>query len=329
MAAPSTVETQLRLASHDRPFRSPRREAWRTFRANRLALLSFIYIGGLVLVATLAPVLAPHNPVQSDARGAGVFRQAAWVDHDDPMRAGRWRYPLGTDSIGRDVFSRLLYGTRVSLMVGTVTVLLTLAIGVSIGLASGYSGGWCDNLLMRITDVVYAFPALLFFIIMQVSFRESWAGDALNGLLLLFVTLSILSWTTIARLVRGEVLSIKEREYIEAAWASGAGNQRIITRHVLPNVMGPIVISGAYIVPSAIIAEAVLSYLGIGLRPSVELDSPFPTSWGSMILDGSKAWESQPWMLIGPSLAFASVTLAFTFLGDGLRDAFDPRGGHR
>ncbi|MDQ3548653.1 MAG: ABC transporter permease, partial [Chloroflexota bacterium] len=284
-----------------------------------------IYIGVLIAVALLAPLLAPHNPVRSDVRAAGAFRQAAWIDDADPSRAGTWTYPLGSDSIGRDVFSRMLYGARVSLLVGTITALVTLLIGVSVGLAAGYGGKRTDNALMRLTDVVYAFPGLLFFIVLQIAFRDSWAGNLLNGLVLLFVTLSIVSWTNVARLVRGEVLSVKEREFIESARASGAGNWRIIRRHVLPNVLGPIIVSGAYIIPGAISAEATLSYLGIGVRPSVALDAPFPTSWGNMILDGSKAWESQPWMLLGPSIAFASVTLAFTFVGDGLRDALDPR----
>jgi oligopeptide transport system permease protein len=278
----------------------------------------------LILIAVIVPLLAPHNPVQSDARNAGIYRQAAWIEDDDPLRTGSWTYPLGTDSIGRDVFSRLIYGARVSLLVGFITVIFTLAIGVTVGLAAGYGAHWLDNLLMRFTDVVYAFPGLLFFIIMQISFRDRWIGQALNGLLLLFITLSILSWVTVARLVRGEVLAIKEREFVEAARASGARGGQIVGRHILPNVLGPIIISGAYIIPSAISAEAVLSYLGIGVRPSVNLDAPFPTSWGNMILDGSKSWESQPWMLLAPSIVFASVTLAFTFIGDGLRDALDP-----
>jgi len=305
--------------------RSLRRAAWQRFRRNRLALLSLIYIGVLVAVALSAPLLAPHNPVQSDIRAAGAFRQAAWIDDANPQRAGSWTYPLGSDSIGRDVFSRLLFGTRVSLLVGLITALCTLSIGVSVGLAAGYGGKRTDNTLMRFTDVVYAFPGLLFFIVIQIAFRDSWAGNLLNGLVLLFVTLSIVSWTNVARLVRGEVLSVKEREFIESARASGAGDRRIIFRHIFPNVLGPIIVSGAYIIPGAIAAEATLSYLGIGVRPSVALDAPFPTSWGSMILDGSKSWESQPWMLLGPSIVFASVTLAFTFVGDGLRDAIDPR----
>jgi len=327
----TSVEGNGQLRSHlglmqPRQVRTLRRAAWQRFQRNWLALFSLIYIGVLLAVALLAPLLSPHNPVRADVRTAGSFRQAAWIDDPEPTRSGSWTYPLGTDSIGRDVFSRVLFGSRVSLLVGVITAVVTLLIGVIIGLAAGYGSLRIDNALMRLTDVVYAFPALLFIIVMQIAFRESWAGNLLNGLVLLFVTLSIVNWTGVARLVRGEVLSVKEREFIEAARASGAGNWRVITRHVLPNVLGPVIVSGAYIVPAAIITEATLSYLGIGVRPSVALDAPFPSSWGNMILDGSKAWESQPWMLLGPSIVFASLTLAFTFVGDGLRDALDPRG---
>ena len=202
---------------------------------------------------------------------------------------------------------------------------VTLLVGVPVAAAAGYGSGRLDNLLMRLTDVVYAFPALLFFIIMQVSFRDTGLGQVLGGLVLLFVTLSIINWTGVARLVRGETLALKRREFVEAARVSGAGPGWVIGRHVLPNALGPIIVAGAFIVPGAIVSEAVLSYLGIGVRPDVSLDAPFPTSWGQMILDGSKSWQSQPWMLIAPSVAIALITLAFTFVGDGLRDALDPR----
>jgi oligopeptide transport system permease protein len=207
----------------------------------------------------------------------------------------------------------------------SVSTIVIMAIGIPIGLIAGYAGGRPDNLLMRFTDVIYAFPALLFFIIMQVSFRDTAFGELLGVLVLLFVTLSIVNWTGVARLVRGETLALKEKEFAEAARANGATNVRIITRHILPNSLGPIIVSGAFIIPGAIIAEAVLSYLGVGVRPSVNLNAPFPTSWGQMILDGSKSWQSQPWMLIAPSLAIALITLAFAFVGDGFRDALDPR----
>ena len=308
-----------------RPSRSLWSNAWAQFRRNKMAIVGLIYLVLLFLTAIFAPAIAPHNPVQADVAVAGQFRQAAWIDHDNPKKAGSWAFPLGTDSIGRDVFSRLVYGSRISLVVGFIPMAVILLVGVPIGLAAGFVGGRTDNVLMRLTDIVYAFPALLFFIVMQIAFRETLFGQLLNGLVLLFVTLSIVNWTGVARLVRGTTLELKEKEFVEAARASGAGSWRLITRHVLPNALGPIIVAAAFIVPGAIIYEAVLSYLGIGVRPDVSLTTPFPSSWGQMIQDGSKTWNSQPWMLVAPAMAIALVTLAFTFVGDGLRDALDPR----
>ncbi|MCA9858253.1 MAG: ABC transporter permease [Thermomicrobiales bacterium] len=300
-------------------------DAWRRFRKNRIALLGLAWLFFLVFVAIFAPVIATNNPVKSDVATAGTLRQAAWIEDPNPMRTGSWKYPLGTDSIGRDVFSRLVYGTRVSLIVGFIPMLVILAVGVPFGLIAGYTGGRIDNLMMRITDVVYAFPALLLAIVMQISFGDTRVGGLLNGLVLLFLSLSIVNWTGVARLVRGTTLSLREKEYVEAARASGAPHARIVFKHIFPNTLGAIIVAGAFVIPSAIISEAVLSYLGVGLRPSVNLNSPFPTSWGQMILDGSKFYQAQLWMLLGPALAIASITLAFTFVGDGLRDALDPR----
>jgi oligopeptide transport system permease protein len=290
-----------------------------------MAMLALLYLVFMVFVAIFAPVIAPHNPVQSDVKVAGQLRKAAWIDDPNPMKAGTWDYPLGTDGIGRDVFSRLVYGTRISLVVGFIPMLVILLIGVPVGLTAGFAGGRIDNLLMRLVDVVYAFPALLLAIIMQISFGDSRVGGLLNGLVLLFLSLSIVNWTGVARLVRGETLSLKEKEFVEAARTAGASRTSLVVKHILPNSLGPIIVAAAFIVPGAIISESVLSYLGVGVRPDVSLDALFPTSWGQMILDGSKVYNVQLWMLLAPSLAVAAMTLSFTFLGDGLRDALDPR----
>ncbi|CAN5324617.1 ABC transporter permease [soil metagenome] len=316
---------QHQLLTGQMPARSLRQDAWRRFRSHKMATMAVGYLMLLCFIAIFAPVLTPHNPVQSDVARAGVFRQAAWIEKPDPMRSGNATYPLGTDSVGRDVLSRLVYGTRVSLIVGFVPMICIVTIGTAIGLISGIASSRVDNLLMRFTDVVYAFPALLLFVTMQISFRDTGFGKLLNGLVLLFVTLSIVNWVGVARLVRGEVLSLREKEFIEAARAIGGTKRQIVTRHILPNALGPIIVAGAFIVPGAIITEATLSYLGLGVRSDIRLDAPFPTSWGAMILEGSKAWQSQPWMLIAPSAAIAMITLALTFIGDGLRDAIDPR----
>ncbi len=299
--------------------------AWRQFRRNKLAMAGLVYLTILTFVAIFAPAIAPHNPVQSDLVVAGKYRNAAWIQTDNVKTTGDWNYPLGTDSNGRDVFSRLVYGTRISLVVGFIPMLVIMFIGIPIGLLAGFAGGPLDNALMRLTDIVYAFPALLFFIIMQISFGDTEFGSLLNGLVLLFITLSVINWTSVARLVRGDTLALKEKEFVESARASGASGWRQISRHILPNALGPIIVAGAFIVPGAIIAEAVLTYLGIGLRPDVNLDAPFPTSWGQMIQAGQSAYRVQPWLLVAPSLAVALITLSFTFIGDGLRDALDPR----
>jgi oligopeptide transport system permease protein len=322
-APAATVELSTALST--RQPRSLWSNARRQFMRNKLAVAGVIVLLTLAVVAIFAPAIAPHNPVQSDLSNAGKYRQAAWITTDNPKTTGSWSYPLGTDGSGRDVFSRLVYGTRISLVVGFIPMLVIMVIGIPIGLFAGYAGGSIDNLLMRFTDVIYAFPALLFFIIMQISFGDTPFGKVLNGLLLLFVTLSVINWTGVARLIRGETLALKEKEFVEAARASGSGGARIIARHILPNSLGPIIVAGAFIVPGAIISEAVLTYLGIGLRPDVNLSAPFPTSWGQMIQAGQAAYRNQPWLLIAPSVAVALITLSFTFIGDGLRDALDPR----
>lgn len=313
------------VLTETRPPRSLWTNAWRQFRRNKLAMVGLVYLFFLSFVAILAPAISPHNPVQSDLKVAGKYRQAAWIETDDPKTTGDWSYPLGTDGNGRDVFSRLVFGTRISLVVGFIPMAVIMAVGIPIGLASGFLGGRVDNLLMRFTDIVYAFPALLFFIIMQISLGDTTFGRLLNGLVLLFVTLSIINWTGVARLVRGDTLALKEKEFVEAARASGASSWRQISRHIFPNALGSVIVAGAFIVPGAIISEAVLTYLGIGLRPDVNLDAPFPTSWGQMIQAGQTAYRIQPWLLIAPSIAVALITLSFTFVGDGLRDALDPR----
>jgi len=322
---PLEQEIELKALVPAKPARSLWSNAWRQFRRNKMAIIGLAYLVLLAIVAIFATAIAPHNPVQSDVKTAGQYRQAAWIENVNPTKSGDWSYPLGTDSIGRDVFSRLVYGTRISLVVGFIPMAVILLIGVPIGLSAGFAGGRLDDFLMRVTDVVYAFPALLFFIIMQISLGDTGFGRLLNGLVLLFVTLSIVNWTGVARLVRGETLALKEKEFVEAARASGAGTARLIGRHVLPNALGPIIVAAAFVVPGAIIYEAVLSFLGIGIRPSASLSNPFPSSWGQMIQEGYRQWQTQPWMLIAPAVAVAFVTLAFTFVGDGLRDALDPR----
>jgi oligopeptide transport system permease protein len=302
-------------------------DARRRLLKNKATMVSLCFIALLIVIAIIAPLLAPHNPIK--IYPGNSYRQAAWIQTPErPQVSGTWEFPLGTDAIGRDVFSRLLYGTRTSLIVGFIPMIITLFVGTLIGLISGFAGGWIDALLMRFAEVVYSFPAFLFFIIVMTALKDTPIGKFWNGFLILFGALSLVGWVGVSRLVRGQVLSLKEKEFVEAARAVGVRQHNILLKHLLPNSLGPIIVAGAFAVPGAIIAEAVLSFLGIGLRPATNPDAIFPVSWGNMILDGRAALTAQPWLLIAPAIAIALIVLSFTFIGDGLRDALDPREAH-
>jgi oligopeptide transport system permease protein len=298
-------------------------DAWTRLKRNRASMVGLALIGIFVLVAIFAPLIAPFSPVVQTSNNS--LRQPVWVQTGNPRNDGRSEYLLGTDAIGRDIFSQLVYGTRVSLIVGFIPQFIILLIGIPIGLFAGYTGGRTDNLLMRFTDIVYAFPDVLFIITITTALRETWLGQTFNGLLLIFVALAIIGWTGIARLVRGQVLSLKEKEFVEAARATGVPTPTIMFRHILPNTLAPIIVAVAFGIPGAILAEAFLTFVGTGMRPSLDPNNPFPTSWGAMLLDGYNNISSGPWYLFFPALCVGLLTMAFTFLGDGLRDALDPR----
>ena len=299
------------------------RDAWRRLIRNKGSVAGMCIVGCFAFVAIFAPVLAPHPPLQIFEDNP--YRQAVWINlPNDPAHTGDPRFILGTDTIGRDVLSRLIYGARTSMAVGFIPMLLILLIGTTIGMSAGYFGGQLDNLLMRFTDIVYAFPDLLFFIIMITALRDTWIGQLLGGFFLLFVALALVSWVTVARLVRGQVLSIKEKEYVEAARSIGATPGRIMLQHIFPNALAPIIVAAAFLVPASIVTEAVLGYLGIGVRPTTDPNAVFLASWGNLLNDGRVAIETQTMLLIAPAICVALVMLAFTFIGDGLRDALDP-----
>jgi len=298
-------------------------DAWRRLTRNRAAVAGIVVIVFFVLVALFAPLIAPYNPVTQTSNNS--LRLPAWVQNKDPKRTGSPEYLFGTDAIGRDVFSQLIYGARVSLIVGFIPQVLILLIGVSMGLVAGFVGGRVDNLLMRFTDIIYAFPDTLFVITIATAFRETWLGQTFNGLLLIFVAFSVVAWTGMARLVRGQVLSLKEKEFIEAARTVGVSTPKILFRHILPNALAPIIVAVTFGIPGAIIGEAILTFIGVGMRPSLDPRNAFPTSWGSMMLDGYANINSTPYMLLFPVICVGLITMAFTFLGDGLRDALDPR----
>lgn len=315
--------TLVESQSLSRPPRSLWADAWRRLTRNRATILGAVVIVFFTLVAVFAPVLAPENPLKINSGKS--YLPPVWESVGPTGAKGEAQFIFGTDSLGRDVLSRVIYGSRVSMVVGFVPVIIILVIGISIGLFSGFRGGSVDNILMRIADVVYAFPGLLFFIIVMTALRDTPIGKLLNGLILLFVALSIVSWVGMARLVRGQVLSLKQKEFIEAGRMIGATNTRIMLRHILPNSLSPIIVSTAFSIPSMIITEATLGYLGIGLRPATNPDAIFITSWGALLLDGQSAINAQPWLLLTPAICVALVVLAFNYVGDGLRDALDPR----
>jgi oligopeptide transport system permease protein len=271
--------------------------------------MGLLVIACFYFIALCAPLLAPHDPLKQNY--ANTLQQGVWA-------TGDWRFVLGTDELGRDVLSRLLYGARVSMTIGLVPITLTLIIGGLIGMTAGSSGGVMDNLLMRLADVMYAFPQLLWLIIVTVTFRDSWIGAQMSGLLLLFVALAVTGWEGMARLVRGQVLQVREKEYVVAARMVGVDRVRLMIHHIAPNILAPVIVSVAFSVPGAIMGEAGLSFLGLGIKP------PAP-SWGSMIADGQKLLFAQPTLMLAPACCLAVLMLAFSFLGDGLRDAFDPQ----
>ena len=202
--------------------------------------------------------------------------------------------------------------------VAFVVQIVVILIGVPIGAIAGWFGGRIDNILMRFTDVIYAFPDLLFIILLSVAFRETPFGQALDGLLLVFVAIGLTSWVTVARLVRGQLLSLKETEFVEAAQAIGVSDRKIVTKHLLPNGMGPIIVAVTLGIPAAILAEATLAYIGVGVQPP-------RASWGSLIAEGQKFIRSDPHLVVFPAICIALALISFTFLGDGLRDALDPK----
>ncbi|MBA2374225.1 MAG: ABC transporter permease [Chloroflexi bacterium] len=294
-----------------RPAIGPRRDAWRRLRRNRLAIVGAVIVVVLLVIAVLGPALAPwpYRVQDLDALRANSNRPLP------PFSPG---HLMGTDQLGRDLFSRLLDGAQISMSVAVVVQLVVLVIGVPIGAAAGWFGGRIDNYLMRFTDVIYAFPDLLFIILLGVALRDTVFGKAMNGLLLIFVAIGLTAWVTMARLVRGQVLTLKESEFVEAARAIGVSDFKIVVRHILPNSVGPIIVAVTLGIPSAILAEATLSFIGIGIQ------SP-RASWGSLIDDGSRWVQSEPHLVVFPAMALAIALTSFTFLGDGLRDAFDPK----
>jgi len=284
------------IDSSSRPA-GPWRLAWRRLVRHRTAMIGLAVITMLALVAILAPWLAPYDYArQFDDR----VSQAPSAQH--------W---LGTDDSGRDVLSRVIYGAQISLTVGLVATAVSLAIAVVIGAVAAYAGGWLDSVLMRVTDSFFAFPGLLLAIGITAVFDTP-------SIFVVFLALGLVGWPGIARVVRSQVLTVRETQYVTAAEACGAGSARIILRHIIPNCLGPIVVLGTFRVAATILIEAGLSFLGLGVQP------PHP-SWGSMLADARGLYTEFPWMCYFPGGAIVITVLSLNLLGDGVRDALDPR----
>jgi len=310
-----TTETQVLPGAVAKPRQSAGawRDAFSRLRKNKLAMVGLVGVILLAFAGIFGPYLAPYSYSYQDtaAVAANGFKPIPpFVNMS---------HPLGTDGLGQDMLSRLLDGARISLTVALVVQVVVLFIGVPLGAMSGwFSGRRVDSLIMRFTDVMYAFPDLLLIILLSVAFRETAFGQALNGLLLVFVAIGLTAWVTVARLVRGQMLALKETEFVEAARAVGVSDRNIVTRHLLPNGVGPIIVAITLGIPAAILAEATLAYIGIGVQPP-------RASWGSLIAAGQPFIRSYPHLTYLPGILIAGALISFTFLGDGLRDALDPK----
>jgi len=277
--------------------RSQWRLAWERFLAHRLAVASVFVLLALALLSAAAPLVSPYDP-----------ERTRLLDIYEPPSV---THPFGTDSLGRDLATRILYGGRVSLSVGVLAVTVAISFGTLVGMIAGYYGRWVDAILMRFVDMMFSFPRLFLLIIFGVFFKGMTLG-------VIVLVLGLLSWMTTSRLVRATFMSLKEREFVLAAHAVGVPDRRIILRHLLPNSLAPIIVAATLGVASAIISESTLSFLGLGIQP------PTP-SWGNMLRDATSDMERAPWLAVFPGLAIFLAVVSINFIGDGLRDALDPR----
>ena len=264
-------------------------------RQNKLAAFSAVIIAVIILAAVFAPIVAPYDHLKQSL-----------VDRLQNPSIAHW---LGTDELGRDVLSRIIYGARISLTIGLVPTLISMSIGTVLGMCAGFYGGKVDFIIMRLADVMLAFPSLLLAMVVMYTMG--------GGLINIFIALSLVNWASTARVVRSQTLSLKEKEYVEAARSIGVKKWIIMFRHILPNCLPSLIVLFTLNIPSAILSEASLSFLGVGAKPP-------SASWGLMVVRGKKYLFTEPWLSIAPSVAIMIVVMAFNFLGDGLRDVLDP-----
>jgi len=293
------------------------RDAWRRLLKNKLAVfglvvvvvISFAAITGPAIIKAVSGITPDYIPTD-DIRLVKSF-----PPFTGPEGKFSWAHPMGTDNAGRDQFARVLQGGQISLFVGIISTLVSLLIGVSYGAIAGYVGGRVDNLMMRIVDVLYSLPYVILVIVLLSMFRSQ---TARGQLVLLFVALGSVSWLTMARIVRGQVLSLKNQEFVLAARATGVSTPRIIFRHLVPNTLGPVIVYATLTIPQVMLTEAFLSFLGFGVQAPL-------ASWGSLAADGAQNIAIFPWQLIFPGVTMALTLFSLNFLGDGLRDALDPQ----
>ncbi len=334
-------------------------DAWKRLRRNKMALVSLWIVGFYALVAIAAPLLPlhdyrtqtlSHTNLRPSFKPAGQIaleaveaqaillkeRVDAGVESLKPNLERTLReveslkaaldtdpaskniYVFGTDYLGRDMLAKTIYGARISMMVGLIGTLTAVLVGVIIGAISGYIGGWLDNLLMRFVDIMYGLPYMLIVIILMALFRK----EGQSSIVILFIGIALVSWLTIARVVRGQIISLKNSEFVEAARSMGAGTGRIIFRHLLPNALGVIIIFTSLSLPSFIMSESFLSFLGLGVSAPL-------SSWGSLVSEGANTMELYPWQLLAPAIEMTIFLFCMNFLGDGLRDALDPQSKNR
>ena len=291
-------------------------DAWRRLRRNRLAVFG-MSCTGIIALASIAgpPIIAAATGYTYDYIPDDPSLVRPFAPLTAPDGTFSWLHPMGTDDAGRDILARVLLGGRISLMVGVIATLVSLVIGVAYGATAGYLGGRVDDVMMRIVDVLYAIPYMMIVIVLLAFFGGQ---SPLAQLFLLFIALGAVSWLTMSRIVRGQVLSLKEREFVLAARAAGTSASRIIWRHLIPNALGPVIVYATLTVPSVMLQEAFLSFLGLGVQ------APY-ASWGSLSADGIRTIAIFPWQLLFPGVTMAITLFSLNFMGDGLRDALDPQ----
>jgi oligopeptide transport system permease protein len=292
------------------------KDAWKRLRRNHLAIFGMVMVSIVIAASAVGPPIIQHfTGYTYDYIPSDKTLIKSFPPFTAPDGSFAWTHPMGTDIAGRDILARVLLGGRISLMVGIISTLVSLIIGIAFGATAGYLGGKADEVMMRIVDVLYAIPYMMIVIVLLAFFGGQ---SPLGQLFLLFIALGAVSWLTMARIVRGQVMSLKNQEFVLAARATGVSTQKIIARHLVPNTLGPVIVYATLTIPSVMLLEAFLSFLGLGVQAPL-------ASWGSLAAEGIQNIALFPWQLVCPGVTMAITLFSLNFLGDGLRDALDPQ----